>query len=106
MAIKYALVDSRNNVVADVIDKEFPVHPDLSFVEFNDTENDIKGGLYTWDGSKFEAIVVHPEKTYAQKRQLEYPLIGDQLDDLYHLGVFSTEMSAQLKAIKAKYPKE
>jgi len=106
MAIKYALVDSRNNMVADVIDKEFPVHPDLSFVEFNDTENDIKGGSYTWDGSKFEAIVVHPEKTYAQKRQLEYPEIGDQLDTLYHAGVFPEDMAAQLKAVKDKYPKE
>ena len=43
---------------------------------------------------------------YKGKRKVEYPDIGDQLDDLYHAGVFSTEMTAKIKAIKDKYPKE
>ena len=34
-----------------------------------------------------------------------YPDIGDQLDDLFHKGVFSDEMTAEIQAIKDKYPK-
>ena len=43
--------------------------------------------------------------TYADKRKSEYPAIGDQLDALYHAGVFPADMAARLKAIKDKYPK-
>ena len=35
----------------------------------------------------------------------EYPPIGDQLDALYHAGVFPAAMTASIKAIKDKYPK-
>jgi len=44
--------------------------------------------------------------TYVQKRSAEYPSIGDQLDALYHAGVFPESMAATIKAIKDKYPKE
>ena len=43
--------------------------------------------------------------TYAEKRKGEYPAIGDQLDALYHAGVFPADMAARLKAVKDKYPK-
>jgi hypothetical protein len=43
--------------------------------------------------------------TYSDKRKSEYPAIGDQLDALYHAGVFPADMAARLKAIKDKYPK-
>ena len=39
-------------------------------------------------------------------RRTEYPAIGDQLDDLYKAGAFSADMTATLKAVKDKYPKE
>ena len=42
---------------------------------------------------------------YARNRKSHYPEIGDQLDDLYHKGMFSDEMAAKLKAVKDKYPK-
>ena len=45
-------------------------------------------------------------KEYQRKRQPEYPTIGDQLDALYHAGVFQTDMAAQIKAVKDKYAKE
>ena len=38
-------------------------------------------------------------------RVLEYPSIGDQLDALFHAGVFPAEMAAQIQAVKDKYPK-
>ncbi len=43
--------------------------------------------------------------SYADKRVVEYPSIGDQLDALFHAGVFPPEMAAQIQAIKNKYPK-
>lgn len=42
---------------------------------------------------------------YQRSRAVEYPSIGDQLDALFHAGVFPTEMAAQIQAIKDKYPK-
>lgn len=43
--------------------------------------------------------------SYAKRRSIEYPSIGDQLDALFHAGVFPPEMAAQIQAIKDKYPK-
>jgi hypothetical protein len=44
-------------------------------------------------------------KEYARKRAVEYPAIGDQLDALFHAGVFPAEMAALIQAVKDKYPK-
>ena len=44
-------------------------------------------------------------KEYQRQRVPEYPSIGDQLDALFHAGVFPPEMSAKIQAIKDKYPK-
>ena len=45
-------------------------------------------------------------KAYQRNRQPEYPDIGDQLDDLFKAGAFSTEMAAKIQAVKDKYPKD
>ena len=42
---------------------------------------------------------------YRFERASNYPAIGDQLDALYHAGVFPKEMADKLKAVKDKYPK-
>ena len=42
---------------------------------------------------------------YRDERKSEYPNIGDQLDDLYKKGAFSTEMAAKIKAVKDAHPK-
>jgi hypothetical protein len=51
----------------------------------------------------------HPDpsalETVDENRRMEYPYIGDQLDALYHAGVFPSEMTAKIKAVKDKYPK-
>ena len=44
-------------------------------------------------------------KQYQRDRAVEYPSIGDQLDALFHAGVFPTEMAATIQAVKDKYPK-
>ena len=43
---------------------------------------------------------------YKEKRICEYPPIGDQLDALFHAGVFPADMEAKIQAVKDKYPKE
>lgn len=42
---------------------------------------------------------------YQRQRAAEYPPIGDQLDALFHAGVFPPEMAAQIQAVKDAYPK-
>ncbi len=42
---------------------------------------------------------------YAYARDRSYPEIGDQLDDLYKKGAFSTEMAAKIKKVKDDNPK-
>jgi hypothetical protein len=44
-------------------------------------------------------------KEYQRKRVVEYPSIGDQLDALFHAGVFPEDMAEKIQAIKDKYPK-
>ena len=42
-------------------------------------------------------------RTYKEKREIEYPEVVDQLDDIYHNGLDGWK--ATIKAIKDKYPK-
>jgi hypothetical protein len=55
-------------------------------------------------------IAVISEETqklqYKSLRKAEYPSIGDQLDALYHAGLFPQEMADKIAAVKLKYPKE
>ncbi len=45
------------------------------------------------------------QSQYQRQRAPEYPSIGDQLDALFHAGVFPPEMAAKIQAVKDKYPK-
>jgi hypothetical protein len=49
--------------------------------------------------------VVQPTHEYQKNRVESYPAIGDQLDALYHAGVFPADMAAQIKAVKDEFPK-
>ena len=42
-------------------------------------------------------------KAYARSREVEYPSIADQLDDIYHNGIDAWK--ATIKVTKDKYPK-
>jgi hypothetical protein len=42
---------------------------------------------------------------YQRNRAREYPSIQEQLDALYHAGVFPAEMAARIRAVKQKYPR-
>lgn len=71
---------------------------------------DDTAGAFDAQGNKVEIDLaavnawVDPN-AYKQKRVVEYPSIGDQLDALFHAGVFPDEMAAQIQAVKDKYPK-
>lgn len=62
----------------------------------------------TEDQIKVELLRLQKEynnKEYQRLRATEYPPIGDQLDALFHAGVFPAEMAAKLQAVKDQYPK-
>lgn len=47
----------------------------------------------------------YDNKEYQRLRAAAYPAIGDQLDALFHAGVFPSEMAAKLQAVKDQFPK-
>lgn len=38
-------------------------------------------------------------------RKANYPSIGDQLDALFHAGVFPADMASKIQSVKDKFPK-
>ena len=93
-----------------IVDNELATHTKITELlpEFTDTQR------CKWDGSKWivedfqnliDAKIKYDALEYARNRQPLYPAIGDQLDDLYHAGVFSAEMTATLKKVKDDNPK-
>ena len=42
---------------------------------------------------------------YKDDREKVYPAIGDQLEALYHAGVFPKEMADKIKEVKEAHPK-
>jgi hypothetical protein len=65
------------------------------------TEAEIK----TWYDNLAKAGYFSNEEVRRMRDKM-YPTIGDQLDALYHAGVFPTEMANKIKSVKEKYPKE
>ena len=68
-----------------------------------DVAYDADGNEVSYDAAAAQALV--DANAYKDQRAAEYPAIGDQLDDLFHAGLFSDEMMAKIQAIKDKYPK-
>ena len=50
-------------------------------------------------------IAEQDAQAYARARKPLYPDIGDQLDDLYKQGAFSSAMAAKIKKVKDDNPK-
>ena len=71
---------------------------------YGDTAYDIDDNEVSYDETAVNNLVLSRE--YKEQRKFEYPNVGDQLDDLFKAGAFSTEMTATLQAVKDKYPKE
>jgi hypothetical protein len=69
----------------------------------DDTAYDINGNEVSYDAALVEAEV--NANAYKHQRVSEYPPIGDQLDALFHAGVFPTDMAEKIQAVKNKYSK-
>ena len=79
-------------------------HPDGSPV-FSDNPANFP---VTWSQVQEEIVrlqAIEESITHQPLRRIEYPSVGDQLDALYHAGVFPADMAAKIKAVKDKYPK-
>ena len=68
-----------------------------------DVAYDANDNIVEYDNDAVEALVA--SKAYIDSRVAEYPSIGDQLDALFHAGVYPEEMAATIQAVKDKYPK-
>ena len=67
---------------------------------------DFVGMGASYDGNSFvNPPAPEDTRTYKELRAPEYPSIGDQLDALFHAGVFPDDMAATIQAVKDKYPK-
>jgi hypothetical protein len=74
-------------------------------------ENGVMRPMTAEEKAEAKARVNSPEHKmflateYQRQRAAEYPSIGDQLDALFHAGVFPAEMAAKIQAVKDAYPK-
>ena len=78
------------------------LNPTIAYI-VGDVAYDANNNVVEYDLNAAKALVV--SKAYIEQRALEYPAIGDQLDALFHAGVFPDDMAAQIQAVKDKYPK-
>ena len=83
--------DSKNKIYENLIVHDGGTKP---------SESDCTTGL-----AALQAAWDLENDSHRSKRRVEYPDIGDQLDDLYKKGAFSDEMAAKIKTVKDKYPK-
>ena len=91
-------------------------YPTKEFSFTGDSE-DVSSITLSKDGSKLDITQAQVDErkavlqaeydaqAYARTRETFYPPLGDQLDDLYHAGVFSADMTAKLKKVKDDNPK-
>jgi hypothetical protein len=95
--MKYAIIE--NGIVTNVAIA-------YEALESNWVQSDTaqKGDLYT-NGQFTKPTPVVDPLAYRAQRVEEYPPIGDQLDALFHAGVFPDSMAAIIQAVKDKYPK-
>ena len=78
------------------------LYPNVTIVN-GDTAYDKDGNEVEVDQALIDSWIDPDEHKY--QRMSEYPDIGDQLDALYHAGVFPEDMANKIKAVKDKYPK-
>ena len=80
----------------------YKLYPNVVTIR-DDVAYDADGNEVVYDEN---AVIVEMDKhEYKDKRVAEYPPIGDQLDALFHAGVFPDDMAAKIQAVKNKYPK-
>ena len=95
-------INSRIHIIKELVGGGVIIHAD-GREEYLDgqtppTEKEI-------EDKKAELKAQYDAEEYARTRQSLYPDIGDQLDALYHAGVFPTDMAAKIKKVKDDNPK-
>ena len=97
----------KNNVVVDVADAAFEVHPDLG--TWQDCSNDSVKQEWTVNSDGSVSSPEEPTFTYDENRRREYPKVGDVLDALFKKEAGdSSEWDALATSranTKTKYPK-
>jgi hypothetical protein len=97
----------KNNVVIDVADASFEVHPDAGSWQSCSNDNVKQEWTVNSDGSV--SAPVETPLTYAENRVHEYPRVGDVIDALFKKEAGdSSEWDALVTArtnTKNKYPK-
>ena len=100
-----------NNKIVQISDREFPVHPDLSWTDCPDLA---EVGDSLVEGNLTKTIVESETLSYSELRSREYPNIGDQLDAIMKWAATETEitlpqefksLAMKCMSVKAKYPK-
>ena len=84
--------------------------PGAKFTNVHDVITWYSDGITQPSDSDIDAEIVrlqaeYDSQAYARNRATAYPPIGDQLDAIFHAGVFPSEMASILQAVKDKYPK-
>ena len=83
-------------------------HPTVVSINAEIDATDAQGQPVVLDEAKIAAEITKLKAAHAAtqyRRDRIYPSIGDQLDALFHAGVFPPEMAAQLQAAKDAHPK-
>ena len=83
------------NIILSQNGDEFTIHNDEKMPSDSEIEAKIT-----------ELQADYDAQAYARTRKPLYPAIGDQLDALYHAGVFPKEMADKIKAVKDANAKE
>ena len=81
----------------------YALYPNVVTVDDGAGASDAQGNKVDVDIAAVNAWV--DPNAYKAQRAAAYPPIGDQLDALFHAGIFPAEMAAKLAEVKARFPK-
>ena len=84
---------------------QFSVTGDMEDVSTITLQDGSKLSFNQTDVDKRKAVLQVKYDAQAYIRNRVYPPIGDQLDALYHAGVFPSDMAAKIKKVKDDNPK-
>jgi hypothetical protein len=100
----YQLTDEQR----EILGREMQFSEIDSYVEacFDRSEEETEGSGAAAVEAKIDIIAASQSPNpYDEMRRRTYPSMGDQLDALFHAGVFPDDMAAKLQAVKAAHPK-
>lgn len=83
----------------------YVVSPDSSVPDGNGGYIPFRQHLNMTDAEFDAAMLEHTTASVRETRAKEYPSIGDQLDALFHAGVFPQEMADLIQQVKDRNPK-